>query len=185
MEQAVYDYIERIILFGILVSVISQLLPRGKYEKYLKLYTGFLFLFLVLLPIVQWLKVDQSWLTFYKQYKTDLVFDGVEQEAKEKLFKKYEETLSEQLTTVLQEHGYSSDVTVLTDRKGEGTIQKVQVFLHNKKEEGEILIQAIEIGESESKKTKEESREEKEVKEIIKNICQEKEGDIEVEVKRQ
>lgn len=185
MEQAIYTYIQRIILFGILVSIASKLLPESKYGKYLKLYTGFLFLFLVLLPIVQWIGADKNWYSFYKQYESELQFDGVEQETKEKLFSKYEETLAVQLAKVLKEQGYTADVTVITDRKGEGQIQEVMVSLKPENQEEQIYVPAVEINGNAKKRTEEDQKQIEEVKQIVENICADEGSNIKVEVNQE
>ena len=53
MIQAIQSYVQQIVIFGILMTIVRQILPGQKYEKYIKLYTGILFLLLIFLPLLK------------------------------------------------------------------------------------------------------------------------------------
>ena len=48
--NGIYEWIRSVVSFMILMTVIMNLLPDKKYEKYLRLFTGLVFLTLVLAP---------------------------------------------------------------------------------------------------------------------------------------
>ena len=47
----IYEWIRSLVSFMILMTVIMNLLPDKKYEKYLRLFTGMVFLLLFFAPI--------------------------------------------------------------------------------------------------------------------------------------
>ena len=192
MLESIYSYVEKIVIFGILVTIISKVLPSKKYEKYVKLYTGFLFLFLLFFPIIKVTGIDKHWFEFYQSYEANLNYDGLETDTKEKLYQKYEETLGSQITKVLKEQGYQvAAVEVKTDAKAEGEVQSVFVTLQGTEEEemvpainiNPVEIHAVEETKDQEEEQQEHSQEAEEIIGIIQTICSQDGEAISVEVR--
>ena len=156
----------------------------------MKLYTGFLFLILLLFPLIRMTGVEQNFKNFYDSYDISLQYDGVEQEAKEILYERYEATLNKQIEKVLEEQGYAiANVSVKTDAKKEGKVKEVLVPLQKGEEEevvptitiAPITADSKEGEEEQEKQTEMEQKEEKEIKELVQTICDQDES-IAVEV---
>ena len=45
------DWIKNLVGYLLIVSVVTQMMPNGKYEQYVKLFTGFLLIILILQQI--------------------------------------------------------------------------------------------------------------------------------------
>lgn len=156
----------------------------------MKLYTGFLFLILLLFPLIRMTGVEQNFKNFYDSYDISLQYDGIEQEAKEILYERYEATLNKQIEKVLEEQGYAvANVSVKTDAKEEGKVKAVLVTLQKGEEEevvptitiAPITADSKEGEEEQEKQTEMEQKEEKEIKELVQTICDQDES-IAVEV---
>ncbi len=182
MIQAIQSYVQQIVIFGILMTIVRQILPGQKYEKYIKLYTGILFLLLIFLPLLKVTGIEDNFLSFYKGYESQLQYDGMEQGTKEKLYERYEQTLEQQLQKVLEQQGYDvGSVAVKTDHKKDGELKSVNVLLQKQKEEGQIMIPAIEMQKEESV-TKEEEETISTVKALVETMYQAEGEKIEVAV---
>lgn len=182
MLEAVQTYIQKIVLFGILTTIAYQVLPGEKYEKYLKLYTGFLFIFLVFLPVLEISGIEESFRNFYETYEMNLQYDGEEQKAKEQLYQKYEETLAKQLEQVLEQQGYQvNTVQVVTDRKEDGKLEEVSVTL-TEEEEDIIAIPVVEI-QGNKELTEEEKQKTKEVQQLLETMYEGEGEELSITVK--
>lgn len=47
------DWMKSLVGYMLIVSVVTQMLPNKKYEQYVKLFTGFLLMILVLKPVLE------------------------------------------------------------------------------------------------------------------------------------
>ncbi len=47
------DWIKNLVGYLLIVSVVTQMMPNGKYEQYVKLFTGFLLIILILQPVLK------------------------------------------------------------------------------------------------------------------------------------
>lgn len=180
MIEAIRVYIQKIVLFGILTTIAYQILPGEKYEKYLKLYTGFLFILIVFLPIIQVSGLEESFQKFYQSYEMNLQYDGEEEKAKEQLYEKYEETLEKQLEQVLEKQGYAiGNVRIETDKKTDGKLQEVTVILQEEVGD-EISVPVVQIGEKKAL-TEEENEQKEKVKQLLETMYQGEEVSIAVQ----
>ena len=46
------DWIKTLVGYLLIVSVVTQMMPNRKYEQYVKLFTGFLLIILILQPVL-------------------------------------------------------------------------------------------------------------------------------------
>ena len=74
MLEVIYSYVEKIVVFGIFVTIVSKILPNKNYGKYMKLYTGFLFLILLLFPLIRMTGIEQNFKNFYDSYDISLQY---------------------------------------------------------------------------------------------------------------
>lgn len=49
--EGIYRWVSNIVYYLIFVTIITNLLPAGKYEKYLRLFAGCILILLVLQPL--------------------------------------------------------------------------------------------------------------------------------------
>lgn len=171
MLESIQTYIQKIVLFGILTTISYQILPGEKYEKYIKLYMGFLFIFLIFFPLLQVSGIEASFRRFYQSYEKELNYKGEDEKIKETLYEKYEESLEKQLGKVLEEQGYQVDtIEVVTDRKEGGNLKEVSVTLIGKRED-KIEVPVVKIQEK-KELTKEEEQKKEEVKQLLSTMYQ-------------
>lgn len=171
MIAAIKEYISQIIILSLLITIVYQILPSKQYEKYIKLYVGMLFLFVIALPVMKATGVEQYFMEVYQEYETMMKPHVVGQGTQDQLYEKYEETLGNQVQAVLEKQGYPVEkVTVKTKKDGE--IGQVQVMLQQTK--GETLVKTIAIGEQNDRLQNEE------IEALVKAMCQEQEIEVEV-----
>lgn len=181
MLEAMHTYIQKIVLFGILTAISYQILPGEKYEKYLKLYTGFLFILVLFFPMIQISGIEKTFQQFYSSYEMKLQYDGEEKQVKNQLYAKYEESMAKQLKQVLEREGHSVDsVQIKADSEQSGKLEEVIVILKSEEARGEIVVPVIEIqgqqDEVEEKANEKEVQKQQEVEQLLKTMWSEEDG---------
>lgn len=58
--EGIYRWVSNIVYYLIFVTIITNLLPAGKYEKYLRLFAGCILILLVLQPLTGGLRLDEK-----------------------------------------------------------------------------------------------------------------------------
>ena len=58
--DAIYDWVRNIVYYLIFMTIITNLLPAGKYEKYLRLFAGCILILLVLPPLTGSLRMEEK-----------------------------------------------------------------------------------------------------------------------------
>ena len=59
--EAVIQWVKNIVYYLIFISLVFNLLPKGKYEQYIRLFSGAVFLLIALAPLTGGLKLMNSW----------------------------------------------------------------------------------------------------------------------------
>lgn len=62
--EGIYRWVSNIVYYLIFVTIITNLLPAGKYEKYLRLFAGCILILLVLQPLTGGLRLDEKSMQF-------------------------------------------------------------------------------------------------------------------------
>ncbi len=139
-----YTWIQDVAVYVILVSLITNLLPKNQYEKYVRLFTGMVLIILLMKPVSTFLKLSDDFDTFfsldiYKQElkRWELDFGDWDEIYEYKMMEGYEIQVKQQLELLLQEENYelgSVEVEFEKDTKGEsyGKIAGLKISLKDK-----------------------------------------------------
>lgn len=136
-----YDWVKSLAIFMILISLIRNLLPKGHYEKYLRLFTGMLAVLLVLKPFTGFLGIEENIddlfsLDMYSQEMAAMREDFVQAGSgfEDLLVSGYEEQMKKQIQLLLKEEGVEAaqiDFYVCMDEsdKRYGSISRMEIYL--------------------------------------------------------
>ena len=117
MEE-LFSWIRNITYYLIFITVVGNLLPSKKYEKYIKLFAGMVLILLVLKPITGGLRLDDT-LAYYfeaislKKEAGELTGKLSDMEGKrlEAMISRYEEAVGTDLESMAETEGFSCRVT--------------------------------------------------------------------------
>ncbi len=157
MEE-IFQWVESLAYYLILVSLISNLIPGGKYERYIRLFTGAVFILLVLRPISGSLNLDEKLAYAYEtirfqqdagEFETKLW--GIEEERTSQIIAQYQEAVAMDVKRMALEEGLQvSSAQVLIEDRAEaedfGQVKTIELLLEGGEENGEISDGAGENG---------------------------------------
>lgn len=110
--ETLYDWVQSIAVYMILVSVITNLLPKNHYEKYVRLFAGMVMIVLLLRPFSSLLQISNRLdrvftLDIWKQELSSMEADfaGVGTELEDIRMESYGEELKRQVMYLLEEDG--------------------------------------------------------------------------------
>lgn len=103
--ETILSWVKSGLLFGIFASVVLMLSPNKSYQKHIGLVVGFMFLLVMLHPVMKLLSLDQSMYTSYLE--NFLKLEGMEDDITKSNIALYEESVAMQLEAILYEHGYA------------------------------------------------------------------------------
>lgn len=110
--DAIYEWVRNIVYYLIFMTIITNLLPAGKYEKYLRLFAGCILILLVIKPLTGSLRLEEKINAVFRsvsfeneagELKGEL--DGMEQKRLEHLIGRYEASAEEELIRMAGEEG--------------------------------------------------------------------------------
>lgn len=112
MEE-LFSWIRNITYYLIFITVVSNLLPDKKYEKYIKLFAGMVLILLVLKPITEGLRLDDT-LAYYfeaislKKEAGELTgkLSDMEEKRLETMIARYEEAVETDLKSMAETDGF-------------------------------------------------------------------------------
>ncbi len=136
----IYSWVKSIIIFMVLTSIISNLLGKSSYKKYINLITGIILVILVISPLLKLFQMDKT-LDYYFTTNTllaeaqdlDSQLKDMENGQKEAIFKEYKEQVKLQVAKILEEDKiqiYSIEVTIDEDDSSSnyGNIKSITVL---------------------------------------------------------
>ena len=107
--KGIYEWIRSLVSFMILMTVIMNLLPDKKYEKYLQLFTGMVFLLLFFAPLIDLSGLEAQMAGAFERisFQTDAKLlkkeiEDVDGERMQKLILQYESVLEQALRTMAE-----------------------------------------------------------------------------------
>lgn len=126
MEE-LYEWIRNITFYLIFMTVVGNLLPNKKYEKYFRLFAGMVLILLVLKPFTGGLRLDDK-LAYYfeaitfKSEASELTSELSEMEEKRlvSMIRQYEEAVETDLTQMADSSGFEcekAEAVIEKDRK--------------------------------------------------------------------
>lgn len=111
--DGIFQWIKNITYYLIFISLISNLMPNGKYERYIKLFSGAVFLLIAAGPLTGGLKLDEKLAYAYQQIQ--FVQDtrefekqlwGMEAERMGRIIRQYEEAVAQDVRAMAEADGY-------------------------------------------------------------------------------
>lgn len=148
MEQ-LFEWIRSIIYYLIFITVVANLLPNKKYEKYIRFFAGMVLILLVLKPITGGLRLDDT-LAYYfesislKKEATELTGEIAKMDGQrlDKMITKYEDAVSGDLKAMAVSAGFScntskAEINEDQDSKNFGHVVRVSLVLKPESVEGE------------------------------------------------
>ncbi|MDF2803619.1 MAG: putative rane protein, partial [Anaerocolumna sp.] len=104
----IYSWVKSIIIFMVLTSIISNLLGKSSYKKYINLITGIILVILVISPLLKLFQLDKT-LDYYFTTNTlladaqdiDSQLMSMENGQKEAIFNEYKEQIKIQVAKIL------------------------------------------------------------------------------------
>ncbi len=165
--DGIYDWVRNIVYYLIFMTIITNLLPAGKYEKYLRLFAGCILILLVLKPLTGSLRLEEKINAIFRsvsfeneagELKGEL--DGMEQKRLDHLIGRYETSAEEELIRMAGEEGIEAVAAsvVIEGDSGKpdfGKVKKIALRLKKMEETSEAQENA-DGGQTETKAAKEE-----------------------------
>lgn len=110
--EGVYGWVRNIVYYLIFMTIITNLLPAGKYEKYLRLFAGCILILLVMQPMTGGLRLEEKIGAIFRavsfeneagELKGEM--DEMEKKRLEHLISEYERTAADELIRMAGEEG--------------------------------------------------------------------------------
>ena len=102
--EAVFQWVKSLAYYLILVSLLSNLIPNGKYDRYIRLFTGAVFILLVIRPLSGGLGLEEKMAYAYekirlKQDTSEFEFRlwGMEKERTQQVIIQYEAAVAQDI----------------------------------------------------------------------------------------
>lgn len=140
----IFQWVQNITYYLVLMGLVSNLLPDTRYERYIKLFCGVVFILLVTSPLTAGLKLDKTLADIYR----GLCLEGdakdtadledrlwkIQAEQTERVFAQYEEAVSQDIRAMAEEAGFACpQVRARIERRGEaerfGQVVDVELVL--------------------------------------------------------
>lgn len=172
--DGVYKWVSNIVYYLVFVTMLTNLLPAGKYEKYLRLFAGCILILLVIQPVTGGLRLEEKISGIFNElsFKNDMgelnaELAEMEEKRMQEVINRYEEAAAEDIGRMTDIKGYTEQAVSVQIEDQEsspdfGKIKQVTVLLKSenggvgeeKKEIAETIgeiekIETIRIGENE------------------------------------
>ena len=130
MLENIKSWIVTILIGAFIVNIVDMILPSSKFKPFFNLVVNFIFVFIVLTPIINFFSKDMSLdnkilksMTEYSKQYVDSSNQLAQKTGNSSLTKGYEDGLKEVLKLKLNEYGYELDEIQLNGNK----IEKITV----------------------------------------------------------
>lgn len=155
MEQ-LYNWIRNIAYYLIFITVVLNLLPGKKYEKYIKFFAGMVLILLVLKPLTGSLNLDEKLAYYFKTIsfsneagELSAQISKMDEKRLKKMIGSYEEAVGVDLKSMAETAGFgckkvSAEIDKNQDNVTFGHVIRVSMILKLKKDEKKEKIKVIE-----------------------------------------
>ena len=130
MLESIKTWIVTVLIGTFIINIVDMILPSSKIKSYINLVVSFIFVFIILTPIVNFFSKDMSledkilkYMNDYNREYVDSVNGLMNKVGNKSLSKGYEEGLREVLKLKLDEYGYELNEIELNDNQ----IEKITV----------------------------------------------------------
>lgn len=117
----IYTWVSNITFFLIFITIVNNLLPNKKYERYLKLFAGMILILLVLKPLTSSIRLEDTIAYYFESFtfksesedfKKEIM--GMENQRLQQMINQYEKAVAEDVEAMAEEMGFSSNDTKIT-----------------------------------------------------------------------
>ncbi|TCK98363.1 stage III sporulation protein AF [Natranaerovirga hydrolytica] len=168
MIQYIQDWVKNIVIYLILITIIQSLLPQGQYIKYIKVFTGLILMFIILMPIASFSGINEqiNMGILNERYRLDhnLVkkqYSELSKEQEQLIAESYTREIENQIKYLLEKDdivvndvGVRVDTEFQSDTFGEITQVNINASLRDVKESETIKINQIIISSDTSTEVK-------------------------------
>lgn len=175
------EFIVTVLIGAFIVNIMDMILPFSKLKPYINLVINFIFVFIVITPIISYFSNGNTLedtilklMTKYNKIYVDSINELANETNNEKLTKNYEEGLKEVLQLKLDEYGYEIDDIDINNSK----IENIKIK-KNSNNEDELNIKSNEN--ENSKEVFSENIENNKLKDELVNILDISIEDIEID----
>ena len=116
MLESIKTWIVTVLIGAFIVNIVDMILPSSKIKPYINLVVNFIFVFIILTPIVNFFSKDMSledkilkYMNDYNKQYVDSINELADKTGNNSLSKGYEDGLKEVLELKLDEYGYELD----------------------------------------------------------------------------
>lgn len=169
----IYSWVKNIIIFLILTTIITNLLGKSTYKKYVDLITGIILVILVISPLLKLFHLQET-LDYYfsanflmaEAEDINIKFKDVEEGQMNVIFSEYKQEIKKQVSNLLEkENLYVVNFEIIIDDNAAsntfGVLKSMNIVASYDKEDAKvesktiskIEIEPIEIGKKTSSKT--------------------------------
>lgn len=160
MLEFLYGWVRNIIMFIVLTTIITNLLGKSSYKKYVNLITGLILLLIVINPLIELLRIDDKLDYFFSTNnllaatkEKELIFEEIDIGKSASILQEYKDKIAEQVSTILEkENLYPSYTNIVVDEDSSsltyGEIKSIHIiasYVRNNKIEDEIGLNKISI----------------------------------------
>ena len=118
-----YDWVWNLVIYFILLTALTGVLPRENYKKYIRLFTGAFMILIMLNPLMKLGNLDGEMEMFFRknsfeQERRELKssMEGMQDVGQEYVMKHYKNVLSRQIENLAEENGVAvDDVEILLE----------------------------------------------------------------------
>lgn len=189
MQEFLYGFIKNLAVYSLLVAVVMNFLPNNQYQKYIKLFVGFILILIVMAPITKITRLDDKISKSFNFYNLQIKnqessAQGMNDFKDEQILVEYEKQVKSQMKTFLNEAGHQvTDLEVeIADSKEEfGQIKSIQAAIKGE-EKDSISIETITIGKKEQEQDT--SLEALELKTLLKDFYNVEQDNINIKIQR-
>lgn len=146
--SGLYSWVGSIAFYLIFITVVVNLLPNKKYEKYIKLFSGMVFILLVLKPLTGGLRLEDKIAYYFESFsfqndaedfKKELT--GMEQYRMDQMISQYEEAVAKDIGAMaadLEFYPVRTKVQIESNpgQEGYGTVIHIEMTVTKNQTEG-------------------------------------------------
>ncbi len=137
--EGICEWVKNIICYFIFLTVLTSLLPSGKYEKYVRLFAGMVLIMIVAGPFLSGIRMEDRIAGYFEEFsfqneaadfKKEIY--GMEEKRLERLMEQYEEAVAVDVRQMAEEAGLDIiDVQIYIEgtqsREDFGKVKRIQM----------------------------------------------------------
>ncbi len=82
MFQYIYQWIENIAFYLVVITAVIQLVPNNSYKKYIRFFTGLILVILLANPIMKIFQIEETFEAFYEEADYERKLEEIENATK-------------------------------------------------------------------------------------------------------